>query len=129
MRIISSRQRRVCSASSRSTVERTTAGQYRPPPQALTRRTRSRSLQNRGCALESRGVVPIASEDMSLPPKPSGEWPQRLALHSDAAVTVGKVDQALLDRTIEEQFDPLKHKVHGAAASFRVDGDGDELVE
>lgn len=68
--------------------------------------------QNRGCALECRGAIPLASDDMSLPPKPSNIWPERLAPRGDAGeTTTKKINFKLLNETIEEQFHASKVQV------------------
>ncbi|ELR17768.1 betalactamase [Acanthamoeba castellanii str. Neff] len=49
--------------------------------------------------------LPLASDDVSLPPAPTNAWPARLA-HGDGE----EVDRELLNSVIEEQLDPAKHR-------------------
>jgi hypothetical protein len=60
-------------------------------------------------------MVPLASDDVSLPPAPTNAWPARLA-HGDGE----GVDRELLDSVIEEQFDPAKHRVRPLSSHFNL---------
>jgi len=61
--------------------------------------------QNRGCALESRGIVPLASDDMPPLGMPTNSWPtQHLSQNVSGELSMTRLDLDLLNSIIEKQL-------------------------